>query len=503
MNASVPESSSPFPTDVLQVGPDVSAVRQHAAFAAFQRARQAHWDEVADRFATWPGMGRYYHRRLSHVLQYLVPSGLRVLEIGCGDGELLASTHPAFGLGIDFSGRMIGYASRKHAELRFVQADAHQLCLQGTFDVVILSDLLNDVWDVETVLTQVKGACHGRTRIVVNSYNRAWEPALGLADRLGLAKPTLHQNWLSVEDMRNLLYLAGFDVIRSWEEILWPLGTPVLEPILNRFAVRLWPFNALALTHFLVARPAPQPVLLKAEPRVSVVIPCRNEAGNIEGIFRRVPTMGEETELVFVEGHSTDHTYEAVQAAITAHPERPASLVQQPGSGKGDAVRKGFEHATGDMLMILDADLTVQPEDLPRFYAVLANGKAEFANGVRLVYPMQDEAMRFANWVANRLFSQLFRWMLGQPVKDTLCGTKALWRDEYARIAGQRAYFGEFDPFGDFDLLFGAARQNLKIVDVPIRYQARTYGTTNIQRWRHGWLLLRMVVFAARRLKFI
>jgi SAM-dependent methyltransferase len=494
----------PLPTaDHDSVGHETPAARRHAAFAAFKAARQAHWDEVADRLAAWRGMGGYYHRRLASVLQFLVPPGLRVLEIGCGDGQLLASTRPGYGLGVDFSAHMIGTANRKHPELRFVQADAHHLCLRGTFDIVILSDLLNDVWDVETVLAQVRRVCHQRTRIILNSYNRAWEPILGLADRLGLAKPTLHQNWLSVEDMRNLFYLAGFDVIRAWEEILWPLDTPLLEPMLNRIAVRLWPLNALALTHFLVARPAPQPGVSAALPRVSVVVPCRNEAGNIEAIFQRVPPMGAATELIFVEGHSTDLTYEAVQDAIRTHPNHPAVLLRQSGTGKGDAVRMGFEHATGDLLMILDADLTVQPEDLPRFYAALTSGKAEFANGVRLVYPMQDEAMRFANWVANRLFSQLFRWLLGQPVKDTLCGTKALWRDDYARIAGQRAYFGEFDPFGDFDLLFGAARQNLKIVDVPIRYQARTYGTTNIQRWRHGWLLLRMVAFAARRLKFI
>jgi SAM-dependent methyltransferase len=491
------------PADLDPAGNDSPAARRHAAFAAFQAARQAHWDEVADRLAAWRGMGGYYHRRLARVLKFLVPPGLRVLEIGCGDGQLLASTLPAFGLGVDFSAHMIATARGKHPDLRFFQADAHHLGLLGTFDVIILSDLLNDVWDVESVLAQVRRVSHPRTRIIVNSYNRAWEPLLGVADRLGLAKPTLHQNWLSVEDMRNLFYLAGFDVIRAWEEILWPLDTPLVEPLLNRFAVRLWPFHTLALTHFLVARPAPQPVISTTPPRVSVVVPCRNEAGNIEAIFRRVPSMGAGTELIFVEGHSTDRTYEAVETAIRAHPFPPAFLVRQTGSGKGDAVRRGFERATGDILMILDADLTVQPEDLERFYAAVASGKAEFANGVRLVYPMQDEAMRFANWVANRLFSQLFRWLLGQPVKDTLCGTKALWRDDYARIAGQRAYFGEFDPFGDFDLLFGAARQTLKIVDVPIRYQARTYGTSNIQRWRHGWLLLRMVVFAARRLKFI
>ena len=499
MNGAPPDTSYAVEPSATASATD----RFQSAFAAYQHAHQAHWDRVAERLAAWRGWGAHYHRRLARVFRFLVPRGLRVLEVGCGTGDLLAALHPGVGVGVDFSRQMLQHARQHHPELRFVQADAHRLSLHGSFDVVILSDLLNDVWDVETVLGQVRSVCHPRTRILVNSYSRVWEPVLSLADRLGLAKPTLHQNWLSSEDLRNLLYLAGFDVIRGWEEILWPLATPLLEPLLNRVLVRLWPANLLALTFCLVARPAPCPRPAGAAPSVSVVVPCRNEAGNIEGIFQRLPRMGRETELVFVEGHSSDRTFEAVQAAAAAHPDRPSSLQRQVGVGKGDAVRAGFERATGDMLMILDADLTVRPEDLPRFYEALVSGRAEFANGVRLVYPMQDEAMRFANLIANRLFGQLFRWLLGQPVKDTLCGTKVLWRDDYARIAQERSSFGEFDPFGDFDLLFGAARQSLKIVDVPVRYQARTYGTTNIQRWRHGWLLLRMVAFAARRLKFI
>jgi glycosyltransferase involved in cell wall biosynthesis len=166
-------------------------------------------------------------------------------------------------------------------------------------------------------------------------------------------------------------------------------------------------------------------------------------------------------------------------------------------------VRLGFQHAQGDILMILDADLTVPPEDLPRFYNALYKGRAEFINGVRLVYPMEKEAMRFLNLLGNKFFSLVFSWLLGQPIKDTLCGTKALWKTDYERIAANRSYFGDFDPFGDFDLLFGAAKLNLKIIEVPIRYRERTYGTTNISRWKHGWLLLRMVFFALRRIKFV
>jgi glycosyltransferase involved in cell wall biosynthesis len=213
--------------------------------------------------------------------------------------------------------------------------------------------------------------------------------------------------------------------------------------------------------------------------------------------------MGRRTEIVFVEGHSNDGTYETIQREMAARPDWQCKVLRQAGKGKGDAVRLGFRQASGDILMILDADLTVSPEDLPRFYEALCSEKGEFINGVRLVYPLEKEAMRFFNFLGNKFFSLAFSWLLGQPIKDTLCGTKVLWKKHYDLIAQNRSYFGDFDPFGDFDLLFGAAKLNLKIVEVPIRYQERTYGETNIRRWSHGWLLLKMVVFALRRIKFV
>jgi glycosyltransferase involved in cell wall biosynthesis len=270
--------------------------------------------------------------------------------------------------------------------------------------------------------------------------------------------------------------------------------------VADRYLVKLWPFQVFALSNFVIARPAEQPA---ESPSVSVVIAARNEAGNIKAIFERVPKMGSKTEIVFVEGHSRDNTYEAIEKEMPLHPSTPSLLFRQPGIGKADAIRLGFEKATGDILMILDADLTVPPEDLPRFYEAIASGKGEFINGVRLVYPMEKQAMRTLNFIGNKLFSLTFSWMLGQPIKDTLCGTKVMWRKDYEEIAANRSYFGDFDPFGDFDLIFGAAKLNRKIVDLPIRYRDRTYGTTNISRWKHGLLLLRMVAFAARRIKFV
>jgi len=140
---------------------------------------------------------------------------------------------------------------------------------------------------------------------------------------------------------------------------------------------------------------------------------------------------------------------------------------------------------------------------LHRFFKVLVKGKGEYVNGVRLVYPMEDRAMRFFNFLGNKFFSLAFSWLLGRSIKDTLCGTKVMTRRNYEAIAANRTYFGEFDPFGDFDLIFGAAKLNLKFVDLPVRYRQRIYGDTNISRWSHGWLLLKMVVFAMHKIKFV
>lgn len=472
------------------------------AYGPYRAARRTHWDCIARQDAERePGAAAYYHRRLAEIYGFLVPPGERVLELGCGLGDLLASVRPRQGVGVDFSPEMAAQASRRHPELQFIEGDAHDLSgLDGPFDYVILSDLVNDVWDVQEILQQLQRLTHPRSRLILNTYSRLWEGPLAVAKRLRLAHPTLKENWLTVPDLNGLLALAGYETVRTWAEILWPLDTPLLCPLMNRCVVKLWPFRHLALTNLIVARPAPRAEL---RPRVSVIVPARNEAGNIGSIFARVPAMGAGTELVFVEGHSTDDTFAAIERAVAAAPDHPCQLLRQVGTGKGDAVRLGFSKATGDILMILDADLTVPPEDLPRFYEALRTRKADFVNGVRLVYPMEGQAMRVINFLGNKFFSLAFSWLLGQPVKDTLCGTKALWKSDYDTIARNRGYFGDFDPFGDFDLLFGAAKAGLKTIDLPTRYRARTYGTTNIRRWSDGWLLLRMVVFAARRVKFV
>jgi SAM-dependent methyltransferase len=468
---------------------------------AYQQARIAHWNAIARKLDSWQGLGYWYHRRLQEIYGLHVSPNQKVLEVGCGEGHLLASLKPARGVGIDFSEDMICRAEKHYPELEFIHADAHDLSeLQETFDFIILSDLVNDLWDVQRVFEQLKPLCGSHTRIILNFYSRLWQIPLSLARTFNLAGPTLFQNWLTREDIKVLLRLANLETVRITQEILWPLP---LGGIANRFLVRLWPFEEMALSNFVIARLA-GPTTERAErPTVSVIVPARNESGNIKAIFERTPQMGGGTELVFVEGHSKDDTYAAIEREIAAHSSTASVLLRQTGIGKADAVRLGFSKAKGDVLMILDADLTVPPEDLPRFYEALVSGKGEFINGVRLVYPMEKEAMRTLNFLGNKFFSVAFSWLLGQPIKDTLCGTKVLWKSDYEQIAANRSYFGDFDPFGDYDLIFGAAKLNRKIVDLPIRYRERTYGSTNISRWSHGLLLLRMVAFAARRIKFV
>jgi SAM-dependent methyltransferase len=469
---------------------------------AYNEARIAHWDGVARDLDRFDRANQGYHARLRSIFQSIIPPRQRVLEIGSGSGNLLAALQPRVGVGIDFSPAMIARAAARHPGLQFHLADAHDLALGETFDFIVLSDLVNDVWDIQRVLEAARRHTHSSSRILLNFYSRLWEAPLRMVKRLGLARPMLEQNWVTLPDVTNLLDLADCEIVRHTVEILWPLRTPGLATLLNQVAVRVWPFTGAGLTHVVVARPRPRPAM-SPPPRVSVVVPARNEAGNIADILARVPEMGAGTELIFVEGHSSDDTYETIAREISQRTGRAARLLRQRGEGKGDAVREGFAAATGDVLMILDADLTVAPEDLPRFFEALVSGKGDFINGVRLVYPMEENAMRFFNLLGNRFFSALFSWLLGQPIRDTLCGTKVLWRRDYERIAENRVFFGDFDPFGDFDLLFGAAKLTLKIVEIPVRYAQRRYGTTNIRRWRHGVLLLRMSLVAARKLKCV
>jgi SAM-dependent methyltransferase len=469
--------------------------------------RKAALRALADRMAPqrnrFLARNRAFHAAEERHLRYLIPEGLSVLEVGCGTGRLLAALRPARGIGVDLSPRMVEIASADHPGLQFVTGDIEDPALidalEGPFDVILLAGTIGVLEDCQATLAQLRRLCHGDTRVVIAYHNYLWEPLLRLAEMLDWRMPEPHTNWLRPADMTNLLALADYETVRhEWRQLI-PIGLFGVGGVINRFVGTLPGIRHFCLRTYVVGRPLRlrQAEMLSA----TVVIPCRNERGTIATLVERIPAFCPELELLFVEGHSQDGTYAEIERVMALHPERRIRLLRQDGRGKADAVRKGLEAARGDVVMILDSDMTVPPEDLGKFHAAIAADKGEFINGSRLVYPLERDAMRLLNRIANHVFSLLFSWLLDQRFTDTLCGTKAMRRTHYRRLEAGRAYFGEFDPFGDFDLIFGAAKLNLKIVEVPVRYAARVYGSTQIQRFRHGFMLLRMVVFAYFKLK--
>ena len=466
-------------------------------------------EETSDLLASsrdqWIKKNSYFYNNDHSYMKFLVGDNMRVLELGCGTGQLLNSLNPSYGMGIDLSSNMISIAQKNYPNLSFIQGDVEDneliSSLQGSFDFIILSDTIGYLDDCEVAFERLHSLCTPDTRLIVSYYSWRWQPILALGEKIGLKMPSSEMNWLSTEDTTGFLHLADFEPVkREWRQLV-PRSLFGLGTLINRFIGTLPLIRRLSLRNYLVARPVRDVKLRKTS--TTVLIPCRNEKGNIENAVKRLPDFCEDLEILYVEGNSQDGTLDEIHRVIEAYPDKDIKVLVQDGKGKGDAVRKGFDHARGDILMILDADLTVPPEDLTKFYKAISSGKGEYINGTRLVYPMDNQAMRFLNFWANRTFSVLFTWLLNQRLTDTLCGTKVLTKKNYEKIVANRSYFGEFDPFGDFDLIFGATKLNLKIVEVPIRYAAREYGETQISRFQHGWLLLRMVVFAYKKLKII
>jgi hypothetical protein len=427
-----------------------------------------YFDKIASERDKWKRKNRYYYAYLNNLIDFFIPKGKKVLRIEVGDSSFWKSENT-------------------------IEPD--------TYDYVVAMDVLGYINSAQEFMERINQIIKDDGRIIITQYNALWEPILRLASRFGLRMPSVEQNWLSLNDLKNLSYLAGFEVIKSGTKMLMPKYIPLLSVFMNKIVANIFPFSRLGIFHYFIARKQMQPLI---NPSLSIIVPARNESGTIEKIVKELPLLGSSTEIIFIEGNSTDNTFdEIVRITKKYKDKRIIKYAKQEGKGKGDAVRKGFEMASGDILAIYDADMTVPADEIEKFYKAIVENRAEFVNGSRLVYPLEKDSMRLLNYFANKFFGFAFSAILGQQIKDTLCGTKVLWKKDYEDIKKNRSFFGDFDPFGDFDLLFGAAKLNRKIVDLPIHYKERIYGTTNINRWKHGWLLLKMTIFAARKMKFI
>ena len=465
------------------------------------------YDRLGDRQLAWNRRFRYFREQLARFVRHFVPPGARVLDIGCGSGDVLEALAPALGVGVDCSPRMVDLARREHPRLTFAVGCAESLndvdIPDGPYDYITLINVIGEMSDIGAALRQVHRFCAPHTRIIIIQYNYLWEPICRLAAKINLKLDAPVPNWLSPPDLAGLLHLCGYEAIRKGHAMPLPVRVPGLNWLVNSFLGRLWGFRGLGFLSYVVARPI-VPCELASGYTCSVVVPCKNEQDNIDGLIKRIPEMGTGTEIIFVDDKSTDETAARVRAAIPRRPDRNIRLVEGPGQGKGAACRAGFAAATGDVFMILDADMTVMPEELPAFFEAITTGKGEFINGSRMVYRLEDEAMRPLNVLGNKFFAGLFTLLLEQRIRDTLCGTKAIWRRDYAKILAAREYFGSRDVWGDYDWLFGAARNNLKIVELPVHYRERVAGVTKMtRRLRNAWVMLEMCGIAFRKLRWI
>lgn len=451
----------------------------------------------------WTHRNRYYYRELLRIIKSYIDPETGILQIGCGNGYILSHLPARERTGIDLSPGMIESARCHHPGIEFRVADAESLPDFGErFETILMANVVGDIVDVQDAFDSARKCCHPDSRIIVIYYNYLWEPLVKLATACKLKINEPIQNWLSSADIENLLFLAGYETVKKDNFLLLPFNIPGVSFFVNRLLGRLPLINKLCFLNLLVARPLSPPGLEKNY-TCSVIVPCKDEIGNIDNLLQRVPEMGGGTEIIFVDDKSTDGTGEEVTRLLKRYPEKKVILVDGPGHGKFEAVKAGFDRATGDIMMILDADATVMPEELPKFFRALVRGDGEFINGCRLVYDMDKQAMRLLNIIGNKLFSLVFSYLLSRRIKDTLCGTKAFSRKNYLKMRKYFGYFGDYDRWGDFNLLFSACKLNLKITEIPVHYTERIEGETKMKRrFSHGWLMLRMCWVAAKRLKF-
>lgn len=478
-------------------------------FDLYKACRQEHLQDYLDvydvraeqRPGDQRGSKRYYHEKLKDLICFHVTPGKRVLAINADDGHALAWSRPSYGVGIEAAPNLVEVARNNHPDYTFHHCVPEEYEPNEQFDYILIIDAVNNLFDVQATLERLQPACHDKTRIIITWYNFMWKPLLKLAERLNLKRPSTPQNWLSTAHIKQMLALAGYDDTAHNRKILFPYDVPLISPLLNDYVGGLPLINHACLMNVIVARPKPMPTRRK-QFGVSIIIPCKDEADNVEAAVLRTPEMGKHTELIFCDDKSTDGTPDVVRKMQKEHPDRDIKLVDGPGICKAKNVWTGFNAATQDIVMILDADLTVPPEDLPKFYNAIANNTGEFINGTRSVYPMRDDAMRLANVFGNKAFSLLFSYILNRSVTDTLCGTKVLWRKDWLRLRELLGSWGINDRWGDYELIFGAARLGLKHQDLPVRYMERVHGETKMTgRLKNALIMLRMCMAAFKKFK--
>ena len=453
-----------------------------------------YFEHVAPDWEHWQKRNSFYHATISNLIAGMIPPSSRVLELGCGLGDLLASLNPSSGIGLNVAQGLTDRASQKHPRLEFHTSDVDSAGLPRSFEpqYIVMTNMLDYVHDIWDVMGSLKPAVHEHTLLIITTNNPLWAPLLRLASNLKLRFPESPRNFITNRDICSVLHLQGFDIVEEGLTLPVPKRIPVLGDLINAIVPEVPVLRFVSSLQYIAARPRiPRPPL-----SCSVVIPCHNEADNIQECLRRVPNIGTRTEIVVVDDGSTDDTCQRVKEVMAAD-SRVRLIVLEKNQGKASAVRAGFEAAEGDVLMILDADMAVTPEELPKFLTPLQDGTADLVNGTRLIYPMHGKAMKVANFLGNKGFCFLASKVIRQRVSDTLCGTKAFLKRDFVRMP-----ISGTEHWGDFDLLFGAARLKLRILEIPVHYTERRAGKSKMRAMIEGWSFLWSCLTGWRSLRF-
>jgi len=444
-----------------------------------------HFDQIAPEYDLWKKKSSYYYSLLVELFTRFIPPGETVLDLGCGTGEILNAVRPKVGIGIDFSDGMIKSASRKFPRHQFFASMLEHLAMRRYSGYVIMADVFDHVPDIWAVISELNRILEEGSTVVISTINPLWDPILKVAEKMKLKMPEGPHNFVLSADILNLLRIFDFSILEEGYVVFLPKRIPLISDILNKLIPRIPFLKRLCVVQYIVAKKAA--AVKCADYSCSVIIPCYNEAGNIERCIRSIKNVGSHTEVIFVDDGSLDGTSDAARRLM---PEfgHVKLISYSPNKGKGSAVRLGIEAAGADVVMIYDADLSVPAEELLNFMLPLENEKARFTNGTRMVYPMEDEAMRTLNLWGNKFFAFILSWLLGQRITDTLCGTKAFFKKDYSRMKIRG------DKWGDFDFLLGAAELGLKIVEVPIHYNRRRAGVSKMAPFKHSLLLLKICI---------
>ncbi len=466
-----------------------------------------HYNKVAEERHIWFKRHSYYHDDILGYCNFFINSDSSILELGCGMGNLIGRLKPKRGVGVDVSDKMVERAREEFPNIEFICADVEFFESQEKFDYIIISGTLGTVKNIQTFFQRIRRFCTSDTRIIITHYNELWGPIIQLAEKYRLKMPECNFNWLSIDDVENFLSISGYKPIRRDFRLIFPYNIPIISFLFNQILTKVPIIRRLALAQCLVGSLNAPPDHIEDQ-SVSIILTCRDEEENIEGLVTGIPNIGKRTEIIFVEGHSKDGTVAKIEEMIKNYPQKDIKLYKQKGKGQGDAFHLGCEKAQGDFLCWMEADLTIPPEEIKLFWDAYRLGMGEYINGTRFIYKMEKKAMPFSNFIGNRFFGNVFTMILQQRFTDTLCGYKAISKKNYEKTRKQINFFGDFDPFGDFELIFGAVKNNLKVVEIPVHYRPRNYGQPKaygkgfVSFLKHALILMKMSWIAFRKFKF-